>query len=816
MPKLIGTAPNQVPTNGLLGNMAFQNKEGVIVDLLSTTSLTVTGTGVMSVGGNQIFKDASGNVGIGITSPANKLQVNGANVGIRLSDTSGTTDFHEIQSGGVNGQNLFIDADRNNVGSGNMIFRVAGATERMRITSAGTVGIGTSSPAASSALIVGRNITGSTFSSGVASSGQVQSDVTARADYFLSASSVAAGTYPLVIGYQAQQSTFTGTVTAQYGFRADASLVGATSNMGFFGSIPDGTNRWNFYAQGTAPNYFAGKVGIGTSVPSFSLQVVSATNANPIALIAGPTRAVRFGTDTNGSFVEGVDNTGTASYQSLTIGGLDLRFNTNNTERMRLDSSGNVGIGTTAPAARVHIVNSAIGSQLRLQDVTTDATTKYGAISTAHYTNAQSPILAVGVGSLSASNTVFIGGGFGALNAATAIQFFTAANNATLTGTERMRITNAGNVGIGTGNPASTLNVSTASGDAPVNTSGSNAVRLTSTTTAAVGVGPSIFFEGQTGNTTANYGFAAIQGFKSSATLNDYSGSLAFFTQSSGGSTALNERMRITDAGNVGIGTASPAARLDVQASGGRFQVLSAVSTTGIRLLPVNTANSATVPIEISGTDIRFTNPLNSVVGIFDANGNLGIGTASPSSLGSNITTLDVSGAAGGGIRFQRTSATATNGYISALSGEFRVGVVDALPLTFFTTNTERARIDASGNLLVGTTSSSGSASNTARVIGGVFSTLRSSASVANNTATTIATLPSGEGNYMVSASLVSSGTPADYNEVAMVCVSQSNTSITTLVNASQLSLSMSGLNLQVTHLQGLTQTIQYSVLRIL
>jgi len=84
----------------------------------------------------------SGNIGIGTTTPSNKLQVNGANVGIRISDTSGTTDFHEIQSGGVNGQNLFIDADRSN-SSGNMIFRVAGATERMRIDSTGTVSVGT-------------------------------------------------------------------------------------------------------------------------------------------------------------------------------------------------------------------------------------------------------------------------------------------------------------------------------------------------------------------------------------------------------------------------------------------------------------------------------------------------------------------------------------------------------------------------------------------------------------------------------------------------------------------------------------------------
>jgi hypothetical protein len=88
-----------------------------------------------------------------------------------------------------------------------------------------------------------------------------------------------------------------------------------------------------------------------------------------------------------------------------------------------------------------------------------------------------------------------------------------------------------------------------------------------------------------------------------------------------------------------------------------------------------------------------------------DSSGNVGIGTTSPSSLGANIATLDVSGAAGGAVRFQRTSSTATSGYISALSGEFRVSVVDALPLTFFTTNTERMRIDSSGNVGIGTTS---------------------------------------------------------------------------------------------------------------
>jgi hypothetical protein len=97
-----------------------------------------------------------------------------------------------------------------------------------------------------------------------------------------------------------------------------------------------------------------------------------------------------------------------------------------------------------------------------------------------------------------------------------------------------------------------------------------------------------------------------------------------------------------------------------------------------------------------------------------------------------------------------------------------------------------------------------------------VFATLRSSASVAHNTTTTLATLPSGEGNYMVSASLTNSSDPTGYNEVAIVRVSQSSSAITILADASVLSLSMSGLNLQVIQGQGATQTIQYSVLRIL
>jgi hypothetical protein len=83
------------------------------------------------------------NVGIGTTSPAALLDVADGN--IRLTNTSGSGSYHDFAYGGTNGENFFINADRGSTGSGNMIFRVGGASEKMRIDSSGTVMIGKSS-----------------------------------------------------------------------------------------------------------------------------------------------------------------------------------------------------------------------------------------------------------------------------------------------------------------------------------------------------------------------------------------------------------------------------------------------------------------------------------------------------------------------------------------------------------------------------------------------------------------------------------------------------------------------------------------------
>jgi hypothetical protein len=86
-------------------------------------------------------------------------------------------------------------------------------------------------------------------------------------------------TVPLIVYNYATQGTISGgaTITTQSGFVAESTLIGATNNFGFFGGIPSGTGRWNFYANGTAANYFAGKVQIGSTTDGGELLQVTGT-----------------------------------------------------------------------------------------------------------------------------------------------------------------------------------------------------------------------------------------------------------------------------------------------------------------------------------------------------------------------------------------------------------------------------------------------------------------------------------------------------------------------------------------------------------
>ncbi|MBA4260119.1 MAG: hypothetical protein C0446_13225 [Chitinophaga sp.] len=123
-----------------------------------------------------------------------------------------------------------------------------------------------------------------------------------------------------------------------------------------------------------------------------------------------------------------------------------------------------------------------------------------------------------------------------------------------------------GNVGVGTQTPNSKFSLAN-SIDYGVH--GPNATSLEARNLNNNGTGGYIQISGYTGNTIASYQFGGISGGKST-NIGDgnYGGYLSFWTTSSGNNiewnSAFHERLRITNNGNVGIGTISPTERLSV------------------------------------------------------------------------------------------------------------------------------------------------------------------------------------------------------------------------------------------------------------
>lgn len=117
------------------------------------------------------------------------------------------------------------------------------------------------------------------------------------------------------------------------------------------------------------------------------------------------------------------------AYKALSLSGLNIKLNTNAVERMRIDSGGNVGIGTTTPAGKLDVA----GGNIRTTNGYIDL---QGAAGATGLLRSHPTIAGIELGSLSSSPIWFI-----------------------TNSTERMRIDEAGNVGIGTTSPTSKLYV---------------------------------------------------------------------------------------------------------------------------------------------------------------------------------------------------------------------------------------------------------------------------------------------------------------------------------------------------------------------
>lgn len=225
-----------------------------------------------------------------------------------------------------------------------------------------------------------------------------------------------------------------------------------------------------------------GRVGIGIQQPQGSLDVQGSAVFR--GSVAGETSGYVFfapkaGTDAFGANFDRFEIYVDPSSQQTLIGnthggtGLprSLAFNAGNAERMRIDSAGNVGIGTSSPSAKLHVSIDAAAGGIGILSKNT---------STAHHAGATQALVGPSTTSsrithynvnLSGSEGSFAiqkgdsTGGFAAtiadyLYSSDIWRFFTA-------GVERMRIDSTGKVGIGTANPSYQFELSTDSAAKP-------------------------------------------------------------------------------------------------------------------------------------------------------------------------------------------------------------------------------------------------------------------------------------------------------------------------------------------------------------
>ena len=184
------------------------------------------------------------------------------------------------------------------------------------VDASGRVGVG-GAPAAGNSVRVARDTTGAASASAVLVNSTIRSDVTTQASAFKSNIDTEAASFTLsaLQHFEAAQGNIgaASVVTSQYGFLANSSLTGASNNYGFYGNLASASGRWNYYAAGTAPNYFAGDVRSNTVVmqaasPTNSNTSVTLTAANLLSgLITGtPTATCTFtlptGTNTDAAF----------------------------------------------------------------------------------------------------------------------------------------------------------------------------------------------------------------------------------------------------------------------------------------------------------------------------------------------------------------------------------------------------------------------------------------------------------------------------------------------------------------------------------
>lgn len=217
-------------------------------------------------------------------------------------------------------------------------------------------------------------------------------------------------------------------------------------------------------------------------------------------------------------------------------------------ERMRITDSG-VGIGTTTPLATFDVANgngiTLITGADTAATTRTNATTKASRWAIPHYLTAEEPMLTLLATSTSTANILQFGGGSIFGNAATSIQFYTAANYNTTTGTQQMSISSGGIVSIGTHTGSYWLDIRKDSGDYIFAGSTAGSTRFDVKSTGRVGIGLVGWYPTTNGGQTITTGSGGcFIGY-------DTSGDLAYGSATSVTVGRPNDRLLNATAGSV-------------------------------------------------------------------------------------------------------------------------------------------------------------------------------------------------------------------------------------------------------------------------
>lgn len=464
------------------------------------------------------------------------------------------------------------------------------------------------------------------------------------------------------------------------------------------------------------------RVGIGTTSPSYKLEV-SGGSITPLSVYS------------SSDYQIGLRNTGDTGagwwLKSYAAGGFALHengvgdklvFNDSASGNVYFQNIGNVGIGTTSPAVKLHIQNNISGldegggyGQLRIEDTTGaagqnkfDFVTRQGANTLGIYDvyNSATRLLIdnagnVGIGTTSPATALHVvgaatvtGGIRPAADSTTALQLQNVAGTSVL----NVDTTN-GRVGVGTTGPLSLLEAYTgalmvAENTPSVKTITFSALRGSGNDPAwyvdtGAGIQLRLIHDRQTPNSKSAY-IQSVSEAGYSSTVG-----LAFGTTYNYADAAT--RMYISGNGNVGIGTTSPGDRLTVKPT----------SAGGITLREVDDGNDAIRLV--AGSTQGYADILhNNVVQVrLDANGpswfnqgNVGIGTSSPGA------TLDVRGT------LSNTAGTNNLVWLGAAGGSqwagLRVNTTADLNIDYFTGaawGTAMTILHGGGNVGIGTTS---------------------------------------------------------------------------------------------------------------